>query len=158
MLLASGDETQEPGLVKAWSGGIFGASESSENGGQKDGDRLFRRRQGKDGVYGVTPELVTHTTDRGGRGYVGNTGEFEIEGADGEVGGAERRRQKCGEDVGRVVILPSVRVSIWFWMGKPGLDGRKTSLTSEGLHSSLLLGVLLLLTRHMLPGSCSRKT
>lgn len=110
MILAGGDETEEPGLVEAWFGGVPGAglvpAERSKNGGQKDGDRLLRRGESKGGVYCITPELVAHSTGGGGGGYIGNAGEFEIEGADSEVGGAERWREKGGKDVGRVIILP----------------------------------------------------
>lgn len=62
--------------------------------------------EGEGGIYGVPPELVTHAADRGGGGSVGDTGELEVEGADGEVGRAQGGNKEGGEDVGGVVILP----------------------------------------------------
>lgn len=55
----------------------------------------------------VAPELVAHAANRDGGGGFGDAGELEVEGADGEVSGADRAREEGGEDVGRVVILPT---------------------------------------------------
>lgn len=62
--------------------------------------------EGEGGGDGVAPELVAHAANGDGGGNIGDAGKFEVEGTDGEVGGAEMRGEECGEDVRRVVILP----------------------------------------------------
>lgn len=116
VFLARGDYAEEPGLVEC---GLDGAAavlfllllQGGEDGGEEGGDGLFGGGEGEGGVYSVAPELVAHTADGGGGGGVRDAGELEVEGADGEVGGAEGGREEGGDDVGWVVILSVGKVS-----------------------------------------------
>lgn len=55
--------------------------------GQEYRNGLFGRRARESAVYVVAPELQAHGTDRGGGDGVGDAGRFDVEGAEGEVGG-----------------------------------------------------------------------
>ena len=55
--------------------------------GEEYRDGLFGRRASVGFCDVVAPELQSHSADGGGRDCVGYAGDFEIEGAEGEVSG-----------------------------------------------------------------------
>ena len=65
---------------------------------------MFWRGAGEGFGDVVAPELEAHGADGGGGDGVGNTGGFNIEGADGKVGGLDGGREECLEGVGGGIV------------------------------------------------------
>ena len=103
VLFAGGDDAQEPRFAHA--GAAIGAGgKVVEDVGEEDRDGLFGRvsREGARDI--VAPELEAHGCDGGVGGRVGHAGDFEVEGADAEVGGLGGGRDKGEEGVGGGVV------------------------------------------------------
>ena len=73
---------------------------------EEDGDGLFGRTALKRGGDVVAPELEAKGGDAGGGDGVADAGGFDVEGAEGEIGGEEGLRDEGLEGVGWVVIFP----------------------------------------------------
>ena len=102
-MLARIDDAMEPILAEA----RFSARSLMQLFGsvcKKDGYRLLRRRAGKRFRHGVAPELHAHHANGGGARCVGDKGDVDVEGADGEVGIAGRGWDEGLEDVGGGVV------------------------------------------------------
>ena len=81
------------------------SGEGREDGGEEDRDRLSDGFLGEGRGDGVAPELIAHTADRGRGGGIWDACKFEVEGPYGKVGRTRVGREKCGEDIRRMVIL-----------------------------------------------------
>jgi hypothetical protein len=66
--------------------------------------RFFGRRAGKGFRHCVAPELHAHHANGRGARRIGDAGDINIKGADGEVGIAGRERNEGVEDVGGGVV------------------------------------------------------
>ena len=73
--------------------------------GEEDGDRLFRGVAGEGAGDVVAPELVAHCAHGGGGGRVGDSGDFQVEGAEGEIRCLGVRRDEGEESVGGGVVF-----------------------------------------------------
>ena len=73
---------------------------------EEDGDGLFGRTAFKRGGDVVTPELETEGGDVGGGDGVADTGGFDVEGAEREIGREDAAWDEGLEGVGWVVIFP----------------------------------------------------
>lgn len=74
--------------------------------GEEYGNGLFCGRAREGAVQVVAPELQAHGSDRGGGDGVGDAGCFDVEGAEGEVGGLGGGWDEGEEGVGGRVEFP----------------------------------------------------
>lgn len=85
--------------------------------GEEDGDGVRRGAGGEGGGDGVAPELEAEGGNRGGRGCVRDAGDFEVEGAEGEVGEVDGGGKEGEEGVGGGVVFSGS------WLDLAGLEG-----------------------------------
>lgn len=78
--------------------------------GQEYRNGLFGGCTRESAGYVVTPELQAHSTDCGGGDGVGDAGRFDVEGAEGEVGGLGGGWDEGEQGVGGRVKFPTRRL------------------------------------------------
>lgn len=69
-------------------------------------DGVLRRFAGEGRIYAIAPELKTHATNDRIGGGIGDTGEFNVESADGKVGCSSGPWDEGLEGIGRGIIFP----------------------------------------------------
>lgn len=104
ILFPRGDDAHEPALAQPRVA-VRSRGEKLEHVREEDGDGLLGRPAGKGGGDVVAPELEAEGADVGRGDGVGDAGDFEVEGADGEVGQLGGRGDEGQEGVGGGVIF-----------------------------------------------------
>ena len=121
-LLARGYDPREPVFTERV-GAVCAFGERGEGGGEERRDWVGGRAAGKGGAYGVAPEGEAHGADCWGGDCVGDVGEFEVEGADGEVGGLGSGGDEGEEGIGGGVIFAARAELVGGSFGEGGRTG-----------------------------------
>lgn len=96
VLFAGGEDAEEPG---------FADRGGAQDGGEEEGDGLLGGVAGVGFVDAVAPELQAESADVGGGDGVGDAREFEVEGAEEEVGGLDVGGEEGEEGVGGGIVF-----------------------------------------------------